>query len=287
MPARREAKAEGTSIAALWVLPSLNGDLTMQPTTLGHNRTGAALSPAALQAMNEAADDLSPAPVIDTSDLQIQKMAFISESEAVGSVPPPRTAKGYIKTGLTKLKGGQPTVLLDKLGERIAFERSGTRLYDALIAKYKATLESGEDPLLPAVHAAGATTETPLEILMGIRAEELGHFKLLSDAVLKMGGDPTSQTPCADVTAVASMGIMQVLNDPRTTLAQCLNAMLTAELTDNAGWELLITLTEDAGEDELTHSFQAALQDEQRHLYTIKTWLTALLSIPPTPAEAV
>jgi NAD(P)-dependent dehydrogenase (short-subunit alcohol dehydrogenase family) len=36
------------------------------------------------------------------------------------------------------------------------------------------------------------------------------------------------------VTATASAGLMQVLTDPRTTLAQCLNTILTAELTDNA-----------------------------------------------------
>jgi hypothetical protein len=31
------------------------------------------------------------------------------------------------------------------------------------------------------------------------------------------------------------MGIIQVLTDPRTSMAQCLQAILTAELTDNAG----------------------------------------------------
>lgn len=261
----------------------------MQATTLGHNRTGAAMSPAALQAMNQAADELSPAPFIDTSDLRLQKIAFIGEAEAVGSVPAPNTAKGYVKTGLAALKGGEPTVLLDKLGERIAFERSGTRLYDALIAKYEAILESDSDPLPPAppaVQAAGAPAETPLDTLKGIRAEELAHFKMLTLAVANLGGDPTSQTPSADVTAVASMGIMQVLNDPRTTLAQCLNAMLTAELTDNAGWELLINLANDAGEDQLVSQFEAALTEEQRHLQVIKGWLTELLSSPVEP-EAI
>ena len=31
------------------------------------------------------------------------------------------------------------------------------------------------------------------------------------------------------------MGIMPVLTDPRSSMAQCLQAILTAELTDNAG----------------------------------------------------
>jgi hypothetical protein len=33
------------------------------------------------------------------------------------------------------LGGKEPIVFLDKLGERAAFERSGTRLYETLIAK--------------------------------------------------------------------------------------------------------------------------------------------------------
>lgn len=262
----------------------------MQPTTLGHNRTGAALSPAALQAMNEAAEESTPGQTIDTSDLLAQKIAFISEAEAVGSVPAPATLKGYVKTGMAKLKGGEPTVLLDKLGERIAFERTGTRLYEALIAKYQATVAAGDDPLAPtpaALQTPSAAGESPLDTLVRIRSEELAHFKMLSRVVTKMGGDPTSQTPCADVTAVASMGIMQVLNDPRTTLAQCLNAMMTAELTDNAGWELLIGLAADAGEADLVALFETALIEERQHLDIIRGWLTALLSTPAKPAEAV
>ena len=43
------------------------------------------------------------------------------------------------------------------------------------------------------------------------------------------------------------MGIMQVLTDPRSSLAQCLQVMLTAELTDNDGWELLIKLADNLG----------------------------------------
>lgn len=43
---------------------------------------------------------------------------------------------------------------------------------------------------------------------------------MLSEAIVDMGGDPTAQTPCADVSAVAAMGLIQVLTDPRTTLAQ-------------------------------------------------------------------
>jgi rubrerythrin len=69
---------------------------------------------------------------------------------------------------------------------------------------------------------------------------------------------------------------MQVLTDPRTTLAQCLNTMLTVELSDNAGWELLAELADAAGEKELVGTFLGALAQEQEHLAIIKAWLRQL-----------
>src|SRR5690606_1425878 len=101
--------------------------------------------------------------------------------------------------------------------------------------------------------------------LQHIMEEEFQHFQMLTEVIGEMGGDPTSQTPCADISAVAAMGLIQVLTDPRTTLAQGLQALLTAELTDNAAWELLIELAEQGGHDELVPPFQKALSSETEH----------------------
>jgi len=78
----------------------------------------------------------------------------------------------------------------------------------------------------------------------------------------------------ADVSAVASMGIMQALADPRTSMSQCLNAIATAELTDNAGWELLIDLADELGHEDLSERFIEALTNEQQHLLNVQTWLS-------------
>ncbi|MCD6061135.1 MAG: hypothetical protein K0S16_1446 [Moraxellaceae bacterium] len=259
----------------------------MEATTIGMNRTGAATSPVDVQAMTEAADALSPAVPIDTAAAEADRLVYISESDTVGSIPPPASMKGVLKTGMAKLKGGAPSIFMDKIGERIAFERGGTRLYDALITKYQGVQALGEEVLVPAeqlpaadgsMGVIGNPGEAPLATLMRIRSEEHAHFRMLGEAMMKMGGDPTAQTPCADVTATSTMGILQVVTDPRTTLAQCLNAMLTAELTDNAGWELLIQLAEDAGESELAGRFLGALAQEQEHLAIVKGWLTLLVS---------
>jgi rubrerythrin len=214
-------------------------------------------------------------------------MTYINDADAVGSIPPPASMKGMLKAGMAAMKGSAPSLFMDKIGERIAFERAGTRLYEALITKYQAVHGMGQEVLpaadqLPPMDDRGVAPgsvagESPLETLHRIRNEELEHFKMLCAAMEKMGGDPTAQTPCADVTATASMGIVQVLTDPRTTLAQCLNAMLTAELTDNVGWELLVQLAEDAGENELAGRFLGALGQEQEHLAIVKGWLTQLM----------
>ena len=259
----------------------------MEATTIGMNRTGTAMSPVDVQAMTEAADALSPAVPIDTTAADAERLTYINESETVGSIPPPASMKGVLKAGMAKMKGGAPSIFMDKIGERIAFERGGTRLYDALIPKYQAVEALGEEVLAPADQLPGLDGtgtagsipgEAPMQTLLRIRNEELEHFKMLGEAMLKMGGDPTAMTPCADVQATASMGILQVVTDPRTTFAQSLNAMLSAELTDNAAWELLIQLAEEAGETELAGRFLGALAQEQEHLAIVKGWLTMLVS---------
>jgi rubrerythrin len=141
------------------------------------------------------------------------------------------------------------------LGERLAFERNGVRLYEAMIAKAR-NLDSGNDLV---------------GVLQHIRDEEFEHMMLVHAAMEKLGADPTAQTPSADVAGVMAMGIMQVLTDPRTNVAQCMNALLTAELADNAAWELLIELAQAAGHPNIADSFGHAKTQEDDHLVKIKT----------------
>src|SRR5690606_31980390 len=154
------------------------------------------------------------------------------------SVPLPGTVKGAMKTGMQKLSGRNAEVFIDKLGERLAFERTGTRLYEMLIVKCRGAAQEGQ-------------VNVSIDQLLHIHDEEARHFKLLTAAMEKLGADPTAMTPCADTTGVQSIGILQVLSDPRTTVPQCLNAILTAELSDTAGWELLIQLANEMGQDEM------------------------------------
>jgi ferritin-like metal-binding protein YciE len=80
---------------------------------------------------------------------------------------------------------------------------------------------------------------------------------------------------------------MQVIVDPRTTLLQSLEAILIAELADNACWEALIALAQEAGEDTLVTQFERALLTEQEHLTKVQTWLAAGQGRPTTARSAV
>jgi rubrerythrin len=222
---------------------------------IGMNRTGIQMSPIDGKAMQDAECSLAPG---DESALAGMRNDYIAHADSLGSVPVPGSITGAVKLGALLLKGDSPQILLDKLGERLAFERTGTRLYDALITKCEVMLD-------------GDISMT-LDDLEQIRADEARHFLLLSDAIETLGGDPTSQTPSADLAGVESMGLVQVLNDPRASIAQSLHAIVTAELSDKAGWETLIALAEEHELDDMVSDFSKALSDEREHLSLVQTW---------------
>ncbi len=197
----------------------------------------------------------------DERGMAQMRSSYIENAEPVGSMPPPATLKGAAKAGAKLMKGDRPQLFLDKLGERLAFERSGTRLYDAFIAKCRTQPTPGIED----------------EELVHIRNEEAKHFALIGECIEFLGGDPTAQTPCADVSGVASAGLMQVITDPKTTVAQSLSALLVAELTDNAAWEDLIALARKMGHDDMAAQFEDALQHEADHLATVRKWHEVLL----------
>lgn len=233
-------------------------------TKVGLNQTGMQMSPIQGGKQVEYAQQMPPHPERGSEeDIALLRGTYVVEALRVGSVPLPATGKGVVETVVGKLKGDSPEVLFDKLGERAAYERSGVRLYQAMMSKVKVT----EHPDRAAL----------LADLEHICEEEFQHFKMLSEAIVDMGGDPTAQTPCADVSAVAAMGLIQVLTDPRTTLAQGLQALLTAEMTDYACWELLIELAGQSGHDDLVAPFQKALATEEEHEAMIKQWLRKLV----------
>jgi rubrerythrin len=226
---------------------------------VGMNRTGLDMAPLSKDDMVEYAQaEAGRAPESDGA-FEAVHMAYIEEAERVGSVPVPATVKGAVTTALSKMTGKKPEVLIDKLGERLAFERTGIRLYEAMLLKCGA-IDGADNPI-------------DVAALARIRDDEEMHFHLVHKFIEQLGADPTAMTPCADVAGVQGMGLMQVISDPRTTIAQALNALLTAELTDNASWDLLVELAEQTGQRDMATEFSAALEAERQHLDMVRGWL--------------
>jgi ferritin-like protein len=232
---------------------------TTNPTDLGANRTGIASSPKDGDKLIEGARQGVPRASFTPASLEAERLSYNDDAEPVGTVPPPASIKGAVKAVGKALVGEKATVLIDQMAGRLAFERTGTRLYEALLTKLQA---AGEHP--------GGPTRTDLE---EIRDEELAHAALLADGLVRLGADPTSMTPAADVTAVASEGVLKVVVDARTTLTQSLEAILIAELTDNDAWTMLVNLADKMGQDELAAEFREALLQEEDHLDRVRTWL--------------
>jgi rubrerythrin len=224
------------------------------------NRTGIMTNPELSIEMIEGAKQTVPSSQGDATEMAAVKAEYIEEAVPIGSSP---VMVEVSENGESVGQFDGLAVLLDKLGERLAFERQGTRLYEAFLQKCESlTLEDASGP--------------SVEELRHICEEELEHFHLLQNAITALGGDATVQTPSADVAGVLSHGVMQVVSDPRTTIPQTLQAMLTAELVDNDGWQMLQDLAAELGQDDLEEQCRKAYEEEQEHLEKVRDWLTSM-----------
>lgn len=223
--------------------------MKIQPSLqVGNNRTGLATSPER-RGMLDIPDDVGPTSRGSLDQVSAVRNRYARTGGPAATMPAvPRVSSELVP-------------LLDLLGARMQFERTGVRLYDALIAKRDAY--------------GGFRGGPDRDDLMEIRNEELAHMRMLDDIIGDLGGDPTVMTPCANVTAVMSSGIPMVLLDPRTSLVDGLDAVIVAELADNEEWSSLIDLARDMRRDDLMRRFIAAHNTEEEHLAKVRRWLAA------------
>ena len=193
-----------------------------------------------------------------------EPLPWTPETDPVNTERVPAMVEGIAEAVMEWIEAHEPRPFIDRLGERLAYERTAVRLYEALIAKLEAT----------GVHWGGPTRAE----LEEIRGDEQRHVSLVYDAIDQLGGDPTITTPSAEVIAVAALGWLQVLTDPRSTLAQCLGVLLLAENGDTEGWRLLAEMAGALGHQELAMRFGAANDVELDHVARLRSWLeTAVL----------
>jgi bacterioferritin (cytochrome b1) len=141
--------------------------------------------------------------------------------------------------------------VIDLLSERLEFERAGVKLYDTILEKIEGATDPNVSRLLPDMRKH--------------RDQEKEHEEWLEEQIRSLGGDANKKTEMAELTLRESKGIEEVVSqDDQVT--HLFHALLTAELVDNAGWELLIELADDADDREARREFKQRLHEEEDHL---------------------
>ncbi len=217
-------------------------------TTSGTNHTGLAPHGDVLAKMIEGAHEFPPTSSGGPAGIAEARIDYARVGEPPATMPSAPVTPAKLP-------------LLDRLGARMQFERTGTRLYDALISK---------------LDAYGSFDGGPSrQELLEIREQELSHALLTQELVGSIGGDPTAITPGANLQATASQGIACVLLDPRTSLIDCLEAMLIIELTDLDSWGMLARIAEPLGDAGMIDKITQAQKVELEHLAKVRGWLEA------------
>lgn len=104
----------------------------MKNDTGNRNKTGMAVSPLAAE-MLSAVSDADRTPGTALAEIRID---YAAAADPIGTMPPPGTLKELGTTAAKMLTGKRAPVFLDKLGERLGFERTGTRLYEGVLSKF-------------------------------------------------------------------------------------------------------------------------------------------------------
>jgi rubrerythrin len=146
--------------------------------------------------------------------------------------------------------------LIDLLTERLTFERTGVELYDKVLEHVQAS----SDP----------EAKSLVEPLQHFRDEEKDHEEWLEDQIRDLGGDAHGKTELSELVTIESRGVADVIMDG-ADVAHDLHALLTAELADNAGWELLCDLARQAGDHEAQNAFSRYKKEEDEHLQFVRS----------------
>jgi bacterioferritin (cytochrome b1) len=147
--------------------------------------------------------------------------------------------------------------VIDLLMERMTFERAAVRLYDSILMK----LQSSDDPFATGPFAKGLME--PMELY---RDQEYEHAQWLEAQIGALGGDVDAMTEKAALIATESKGILEIVLNSDMSISHMFHALLTAELIDNTGWEVLLELADDADDEAARVDFRKRLHQEQDHL---------------------
>ena len=178
---------------------------------------------------------------------------------------------GAQRPGMEKLAKKNVVKVIDLLSERLAFERAGVKLYDTLLSR----LRLSADPVFKGL----------IKRVEHIRDEEKEHEEWLEEQIRDLGGDAHNPTEHTVLVMAESEGIERVVRRDEN-IPHELHALLTAELADNAGWDLLVQLAAEFGDSDAKKQFKKRLNEEKKHLVFVRETLLELMKQEVAAAPA-
>jgi len=162
---------------------------------------------------------------------------------------------------MDKLAKKNVTRVIDLLNERLAFERAGVTLYDTLLGRLRASA----DPEIAGL----------IDTVQKHREEEKEHEEWLEEQIRALGGDARAPSEHAVLVQAESEGVERVMRRDES-IPHDFHALLTAELADNAGWDLLVQIADEFGDSKAKKEFKKRLHEEADHLLFVRKTLLEL-----------
>lgn len=153
------------------------------------------------------------------------------------------------------IAGHDRAKLIDILNERLAFERAGVKLYDRVLERMRSGGDENVVRMVPEMERH--------------RHEEKEHEEWLEQLIRALGGDAHAETEKSRLVTRESKGIEEVVMSD-AELPHLFHALLAAELVDNAGWDLLVQLADEAGDRAIKREFKRRLHEEEDHLLFVR-----------------
>lgn len=147
------------------------------------------------------------------------------------------------------------------LCERLEGERAAVMLYDAVIGKLRTSNEEGARRILPTIHEH--------------RNEACEHEEWLAKTIESLGGSPHVRSAEAELVRRESAGMIDIVRND-DDMQHLLHALMSAELLDNAGWDLLVELADEANDIEALRELERRKSEQEDHLVFLREALAAI-----------
>jgi len=145
--------------------------------------------------------------------------------------------------------------VIDLLNERLAFERTSVRLYDRMLLRMRL--------------AEDAEIGRMVGRMQRHRDEEREHEEWLEAQIGELRGDGRMPTERSVLVLAETQGIERVVHrDPN--LSHDFHALLTAELADTAGWDLLVRIADEFGDRDAKREFRLRNREEVEHVLFVR-----------------